>query len=83
MKQQPTASEIAQLICLKCEEFGYWSLAQELGCSVRQARAMVEADMAMADDGMFVQVLNRGTEILAERLGTTADNLDAFVDENF
>ena len=81
--KQPTATEIAQLICLKREEFGYWSLAQELGCSVRQARAIVEADMAMADDAMYVQVLNRGTQMLAEQLRTTADNLDAFVEEHF
>ena len=81
--KQPTTTEIAKLICRKREELGLWHLAQELGCSVRQARTIIEADMAIADDAMYVQVLNRGTQMLAEQLGTTSDNLDAFVEEHF
>jgi hypothetical protein len=31
---------------------------------------------------MYVQVLDRGTAILAEKLGTTAKELKAFVDQH-
>lgn len=80
---RPSAEQIADLIVQKREEFGYWDLAQELGCSVAEARSIVEADWTTTGcAAMYVQVLDRGTAILAEKLGTTAKELKAFVDQH-
>ncbi len=77
---RPSAEQVADLIRQKREEFGYRDLAQELLCSAAEARRFVDADRtATGCDAIYQQVLKRGTEILAEKLGTTPEELDAYV----
>lgn len=79
----PSAEQIAELIRDKCEDFGYRDLAQELLCSVGEARQFVDAEWATTGcDGIYLQVIKRGTAILAEKLGTTPDELHAYVDQH-
>jgi hypothetical protein len=80
---RPSAEQVADLIRQKREEFGYRDLAQELLCSAADARRIVDADRtATGCDAIYQQVVKRGTEILAEKLGTTAAELDAYVDQH-
>jgi hypothetical protein len=81
---RPSAEQVADLICQRREEFGYRDLAAELLCSVAEARSIVEADWATTGcDAMYLQVIKRGTAILAEKFGTTPEELDAFVEQYF
>jgi hypothetical protein len=73
--------DLAGILCACREAFGYCDLARDLGCSVEDARQLVEADWRATDsDDMYVQVLDRGTARLAAQLDTTPDAIDAFID---
>jgi hypothetical protein len=80
---RPSAEQIADLIRERSEELGYRDLAGELLCSVMEARRFVEADWtATGCDAMHRLVVKRGTAILADKLGTTPEDLDAYVDQH-